>query len=102
MLAKFNAAKGSAPYRQVAALLFAFLWGCGGGGGGGGGGPAGLTPPSSTPVGVTAANSTQVSATALKPAVGGGALATACRVDATPGPQARAFTRALLAVDPAP
>ena len=98
MLRKFNAAKGSAPYRQVAALFFAFLWGCGGGGGGGGGGPAGLTPPSSTPVGVTAANATQVSATALKPAVGGGALATAGGLETTSAPQARALTRALLAV----
>src|SRR5437867_7319412 len=70
MLGKFNAAKGSTPYRQVAALLFAFLWGCGGGGGGGG--PAGLTPPPSTPVAITAANATRVGVTALKPAVGGG------------------------------
>src|SRR5437773_2300928 len=70
MLRKFNAARGSTPYRRVAALLFAFLWGCGGGGGGGG--PAGLTPPPSTPVAVTANNATRVSATALKPAVGGG------------------------------
>jgi len=98
MLGKFNAAKGSAPYRQVAALLFAFLWGCGGGGGGGGGGPAGLTPPPSTPVGVTAANATQVSATALKPAVGGGALGTAGGLETTAAPQARAVTRALFAV----
>ena len=99
MLGKFNAAKGSTPYRRVAALLFAFLWGCGGGGGGGGGGgPAGLTPPPSTPVAVTAANATQVSATALKPAVGGGALGTASGVDTTAAPQPRAVTRALLAV----
>src|SRR2546422_7225361 len=99
MLGKFNAAKGSAPYRQVAALLFAFLGGCGGGGGGGGGGPVGLTPPPSTPVGVTASNATQVSATALKPAVGGGgALTTVAGVETTAAPQARAVTRALLAV----
>jgi hypothetical protein len=100
MLGKFNAAKRSTPYRQVAALLFAFLWGCGGGGGGGGGGgPAGLTPPPSTPVGVTASNATQVSATALKPAVGGGgALTTVAGIETTAAPQTRAVTRALLAV----
>src|SRR6267378_4245090 len=100
MLGKFNAAKPSTPYRQVAALLFAFLWGCGGGGGGGGGsGPVGLTPPPSTPVGVTASNATQVSATALKPAVGGGgALTTVAGVETTAAPQTRAATRALLAV----
>jgi len=97
MLGKFNAARGSTPYRRVAALLFAFLWGCGGGGGGGG--PAGLTPPPSTPVGVTAANATQVSATALKPAIGGGgALGTVTGLDTTAAPQTRAVTRALLAV----
>jgi len=97
MLGKFNAARGSTPYRQVAALLFAFLWGCGGGGGGGG--PAGLTPPPSTPVTVTATNATQVSATALKPAVGGGgALGTVTGLETTAAPQARAVTRALLAV----
>src|SRR5256885_6358670 len=97
MLGKFNAARGSPRYRQVAALLFAFLWGCGGGGGGGG--PAGLTPPPSTPVAVTAANATQVSATALKPAVGGGgALGTATGLETTAAPQPRAVTRALLAV----
>ena len=97
MLRKFKAEKGSTTYRQVAALLFAFLWGCGGGGGGGG--PAGLTPPPSTPVAVTAANATQVSATALKPAVGGGgALGTASGVETTAAPQPRAVTRALLAV----
>jgi len=96
MLRKFKAEKGSTTYRQVAALLFAFLWGCGGGGGGG---PAGLTPPPSTPVAVTAANATQVSATALKPAVGGGgALGTASGVETTAAPQPRAVTRALLAV----
>jgi len=100
MLGKSNAAKLSTPYRQVAALLFAFLWGCGGGGGGGGGGgPAGLTPPPSTPVGVTASNATQVSATALKPAVGGGgALTTVAGIETTAAPQTRAVTRALLAV----
>jgi len=93
-----NGAKGSTSYRQVAALLFAFVWGCGGGGGGGGG-PAGLTPPPSTPVGVTATNATQVSATALKPAVGGGgALGTVAGLETTAAPQARAMTRALLAV----
>jgi len=98
MLGKFNGAKGSTSYRQVAALLFAFLWGCGGGGGGGGG-PAGLTPPPSTPVGVTATNATQVSATALKPAVGGGgALGTAAGLETTAAPQARPVTRTLLAV----
>jgi len=98
MLRKFKAEKGSTTYRQVAALLFAFLWGCGGGGGGGGG-PAGLTPPPSTPVAVTAANATQVSATALKPAVGGGAaLGTVSGLDTTAAPQTRAVTRALLAV----
>src|SRR5437899_12742818 len=97
MLRKFNAARGSTRYRQVAALLFAFLWGCGGGGGGGG--PAGLTPPPSAPVAVTAANATQVSATALKPAVGGGgALTTVAGVQTTAAPQTRAVTRALLAV----
>src|SRR6267154_838049 len=89
MLRKFNAARGSTPYRQVATLLFAFLWGCGGGGGGGGG-PAGLTPPPSTPVGITATNATQVSATALKPTVAG--------LETTAAPQTRAVTRALLAV----
>jgi len=57
-----------------------------------------LTPPPNTPVGVTAANATQVSATALKPAVGGGALATAGGLETTAAPQARAVTRALLAV----
>jgi len=98
MPGKFNAAKGSTPYRQFAALLFAFLWGCGGGGSGGGGGPAGLTPPPSAPVSVTAANATRVAATALKPAVGGGALATAGGLETTAAPQARAVTRALLAV----
>ena len=99
MLVKFNAAKRSTPYRQVAALLFAFLWGCGGGGGGGGGGPVGLTPPPSTPVGVTASNATQVSATALKPAVGGGgALTTVAGLETTAAPQTRAVTLALLAV----
>jgi len=98
MPGKFNAAKGSTPYRQFAALLFAFLWGCGGGGSGGGGGPAGLTPPPSAPVSVTAANATRVAATALKPAVGGGALATAGGLETTAAPQARALTRALLAV----
>src|SRR5260370_31928788 len=93
MVGKFNGAKGSTPYRQVAALLFAFLWGCGGGGGGGGGGPAGLTQPPSTPVRVTAANATQVSATALKPAVRGrGALGTAAGVDATPAAPTPAAT----------
>ena len=98
MLRKFNAAKWSTPYPQVAALLFAFLGGCGGGGGGGGG-PAGLTPPPSTPVGITATNATQVSATALKPAVGGGgALGTVSGLDTTAAPQPRAVTRALLAV----
>ncbi len=98
MLDKFDAAKGSTPYRQVAALLFAFLWGCSGGGGGGGG-PAGLTPPPSTPVGVTTANATQVGATALKPAVGGGgALTTVTGLETTAAPQTRAVTRALLAV----
>jgi hypothetical protein len=98
MLGKFNAAKGSTPYRQFAALLFAFLWGCGGGGGGGGG-PAGLTPPPSAPVSVTAANATQVGATALKPAVGGGgALGTVSGVETTAASQTRAVTRALLAV----
>ena len=98
MLRKFKAEKGSTTYRQVAALLFAFLWGCGGGGGGGGG-PAGLTPPPSTPVTVTATNATQVSATALKPAVGGGgALGTVTGLETTAAPQARAVTRALLAV----
>src|SRR5438552_3667463 len=97
MLRKFNAARGSTRYRQVAALLFAFLWGCGGGGGGGG--PAGLTPPPSTPVAVTATNATQVSATALKPAVGGGGgLGTATGLETTAAPQPRAVTRALLAV----
>ncbi len=97
MLRKFNAAKESTSYRQVAALLFAFLWGCGGGGGGGG--PAGLTPPPSTPVAVTAANATQVSATALKPAVGGGgALGTVTGLETTAAPQTRAVTLALLAV----
>src|SRR5881396_329908 len=97
MLRKFNAARGSTPYRQVAALLFAFLWGCGGGGGGGG--PAGLTPPPSTPVAVTPANATRVSATALKPAVGGGgALGTVTGLETTAAPQTRAVTRALLAV----
>ncbi len=99
MLGKSNAAKLSTPYRQIAALLFAFLWGCGGGGGGGGGGPAGLTPPPSTPVGVTASNATQVSATALKPAVGGGgALTTVAGMETTAEPQTRAVTRTLLAV----
>src|SRR5882762_11518648 len=99
MLGKFNAAKQSSPYPQVAALLFALLWGCGGGGGGGGGGPVGLTPPPSTPVGVTASNATQVSATALKPAVGGGgALTTVAGIETTAAPQTRAVTRALLAV----
>jgi len=98
MLRKFNAAKWSTPYPQVAALLFAFLGGCGGGGGGGGG-PAGLTPPPSTPVGITATNATQVGATALKPAVGGGgALTTVTGLETTVAPQARAATRALLAV----
>src|SRR5881296_603716 len=98
MLGKFNTAKGSAPYRQVAALLFAFLWGCGGGGGGGGG-PAGLTPPPSTPIAVTATNATQVGATALKPAVGGGgALTTVTGLETTAAPQTRAVTLALLAV----
>jgi len=97
MLRKFNAARGSTPYRQVAALLFAFLWGCGGGGGGGG--PAGLTPPPSTPVAVTANNATRVSATALKPAVGGGgALTTVTGLETTAAPQTRAVTLALLAV----
>src|SRR5712691_6988257 len=99
MLGKSNAAKLSTPYRQIAALLFAFLWGCGGGGGGGGGGPAGLTPPPSTPVAVTTTNATQVSATALKPAVGGGgALTTVAGMETTAAPQTRAVTRALLAV----
>src|SRR5258706_16237295 len=98
MFRKFNAAKCSIPYSQFAALLFAFLWGCGGGGSGGGG-PAGLTPPPSIPVGVTAANATQVSATALKPAVGGGgALGTVAGLETTAAPQTRAVTRALLAV----
>jgi hypothetical protein len=98
MLGKFNAAKGSTPVRRVAALLFAFLWGCGGGGGGGGG-PTGLTPPPNTPVAVTAANATRVSATALKPAVGGGgALGTVTGLETTAAPQTRAVTRALLAV----
>jgi len=98
MLRKFNAAPWSTPYPQVAALLFAFLWGCGGGGGGGGG-PAGLTPPPSTPVGITATNATQVGATALKPAVGGGgALTTVTGLETTAAPQTRAVTRALLAV----
>src|SRR5437867_626338 len=98
MLGKFNAARGSTPYRQVAALLFAFLWGCGGGGGGGGG-PTGLTPPPSTPVAVTATNAAQVSATALKPAVGGGgAPGTVSGVETTAAAQTRAVTRALLAV----
>jgi hypothetical protein len=97
MLGKFNAAKGSTPYRQFAALLFAFLWGCGGGGGGGG--PAGLTPPPSAPVSVTATNAAQVSATALKPAVGGGgALGTVSGLETNAAPQTRAVTRALLAV----
>jgi len=96
MRGKSNGAKGSTSYRQGAALLFAFLWGCGGGGGGG---PAGLTPPPSTPVAVTATNATQVSATALKPAVGGGgALGTTTGLDTTAAPQPRALTRALLAV----
>src|SRR5437660_7843264 len=97
MLGKFNAAKGSTPYRRVAALLLAFLWGCGGGGGGGG--PTGLTPPPSTPVAVTATNATRVAATALKPAVGGGgALGTVAGVETTAAPQTRAVTRALLAL----
>ena len=97
MLRKFNAARGSTRYRQVAALLFAFLWGCGGGGGGGG--PAGLTPPPSTPVAVTATNAKQVSATALKPAIGGsGALGTVTGLETTAAPQTRAVTRALLVV----
>ena len=99
MLRKFNAAKGSTPYRQVAALLFAFLWGCGGGGGGGGGGPAGLTPPPSTPVSVSSANAARVAVTALEPAVGGGgALGTVTGLETPAAPQTRAVTRALLAV----
>jgi len=66
---------------------------------GGGGGSAGLTPPPSTPVPVTATNATQVSATALKPAVGGGgALGAVTGLDTTAAPQPRAVTRALLAV----
>ena len=100
MLGKFNAARGSAPYRQVAALLLAFLWGCGGGGGGGGpSGPTPLTPPPSAPVSVTSANAAQVGATALKPAVGGGgAPGTVAGLDTTAASQPRAVTRALLAV----
>ena len=58
-----------------------------------------MTPPPSTPVTVTASNATQVSATALKPAVGGGgALGTVTGLETTAAPQARAVTRALLAV----
>ncbi|HYS51816.1 MAG TPA: hypothetical protein VEM33_08040, partial [Burkholderiales bacterium] len=57
-----------------------------------------MTQPPSTPVAVTANNATQVSATALKPAVGGGALATAGGLETTAAPQARVVTRALLAV----
>jgi len=104
MLSKFNAARGSIPYRQVAALLFAFLWGCGGGGGGGGGsaggGPAPLTQPPSTPVAVTAANANQVAATALEPAIGGAeALDVVLGVETTAAPKSsRAVTHTLRAV----